>query len=164
MAYGVSGSALRMPFNRADYYVRTRSSDNPNCAPGTGTLVKATVNHGDGGLTEMPLITCVANMQVTFRLDTNADRIIDTDPVDSISTLTPIAIKQQVKEVRVYILAHEGPRDNGYQHPVANRTVYVGDTGAGQSIDLQTVVGDTTWQNYRWKMYSFVVKPRSLSW
>jgi hypothetical protein len=65
--------------------------------------------------------------------------------------------------VRVYILAHEGPRDNGYQLPVANRTVTLGDTAAlGRSVDLLSdVVGDATWANYRWKVYTLFVKPRS---
>ena len=81
MAYGVSGSALRMPFNRADYYVR-RDNNSLNCAPGTGTLIKATVNHANGALNEMPLITCVANMQVTFRLDTDGDGTLDATAVN----------------------------------------------------------------------------------
>jgi prepilin-type N-terminal cleavage/methylation domain-containing protein len=171
IAYGVNrydATELRMPFNRADYYVRRRtaSNDNPNCAPGTGTLVKATVNHADGDLTEMPLITCVANMQVIFRLDTNGDGIADTTvgSTPALPALTAMQIKEQVKEVRVYILAHEGPRDNGYQLPAANRTITVGDTAAlGRSVDLLSdVVGDATWANYRWKVYTLFVKPRSL--
>jgi prepilin-type N-terminal cleavage/methylation domain-containing protein len=170
MAYGVnrSGAAsLRMPFNRADYYVRRRatSNDNPNCAPGTGTLVKATVDHADGALTEMPLVTCVANIQVIFRLDTNGDGIADSTvgTTPAFPVLTAMQIKEQVKEVRVYILAHEGPRDNGYQLPAANRTVTLGDTAAlGKSVDLLSdVVGDATWANYRWKVYTLFVKPRS---
>jgi prepilin-type N-terminal cleavage/methylation domain-containing protein len=170
LAYGVNrngATELRMPFNRADYFVRRRttSNDNPNCAPGTGTLVKATVNHADGLLTEMPLITCVANMQVIFRLDTNNDGIPDTTAgtTPTLPVLTAMQIKEQVKEVRVYILAHEGPRDNGYQLPAANRTVNLGDTAAlGRSVDLLSdVVGDATWANYRWKVYTLFVKPRS---
>ena len=170
IAYGVNRDAsveLRMPFNRADYYVRQRatSNDNPNCAPGTGTLVKATVDHNGGGLTEMPLITCVANMQVIFRLDTNGDGIPDTTvgSTPALPALSAMQIKEQVKEVRVYILAHEGPRDNGYTLPATSRLVTVGDTAAlGRSVDLLSdVVGNATWANYRWKVYTLFVKPRS---
>lgn len=164
MAYGVDDSTLRMPFNRADYYVR-RDSNSQNCAPGTGTLIKATVNHGDGKLTQMPLITCVANMQITFRFDTDGDGTPDTTRntlTDVTGTaLTALQIKQQVKEVRVYLLAHEGPRDNGYKHET--QVINVGDPtdGLGRNVDLSSVVG-ANWRNYRWKTYTFFVKPRSL--
>ncbi len=166
MAYGISGDhssgfALGMPFNRADYYVR-RDANSANCAPGTGTLIKATINHFDGGLTEHPLIACVANMQITFRRDADNDGLVDADPTNNISTLSAMEIKQQIKEVRIYLLAHEGSRDNGYNLPDASMTMYIGDAGFGRAVNLNTVVGDDSWRNYRWKTYKMIVKPRSL--
>jgi prepilin-type N-terminal cleavage/methylation domain-containing protein len=171
MAYGIkekeSPDVLpRMPFNRADFYVIRRPQDNPNCASGTGSLVKATVNHADGRLDVSPLVTCVANMQVTFRLDRNGDGSPDVTVntlADATGTaLTALQIKQQVKEVRVYVLAHEGPRDNAYRHET--QTITVGDPtdGLGKNVDLLSVVGSASWRNYRWKLYSLIVKPRSL--
>ena len=46
-------------------------------------------------------------MQAVFYLDTDADGIIDTT-LDSIAALTAKNIRDQIKEIRVYILAHEG--------------------------------------------------------
>lgn len=168
MAYGISsdhssGFTLGMPFNRADYYVRMRTGDNPNCAPGTGTLIKATINHSGGDITEHPLIACVANMQITFGSDANNDGLVDANPINDISALSAMEIKQQVKEVRIYLLVHEGSRDNGYNLTDDKKEVYVGDTGLGRKVDLKAdVVGDDTWRNYRWKTYKMFVKPRSL--
>ncbi len=75
--YGISsGSDVGMPFNRADYFVATPSSGStaqvsPTCAPNTtGILYKASVNHKStspgGKLTYMPILDCVADMQVVF--------------------------------------------------------------------------------------------------
>lgn len=61
----------RMPFNRTDFFI-----DNNNvptfCAPGTGVLYKASVIHGSstgGGYDKMPLLDCVADMQVVLGWD-----------------------------------------------------------------------------------------------
>src|SRR3990170_8275170 len=48
IVYGIapqSATNIRMPFNRADYYVRTPGTMPTQCAGGTGILYKATVNH-----------------------------------------------------------------------------------------------------------------------
>lgn len=157
--YGVNGSAdLRMPFNRADYYIRRPADANmPSlCSPGSGILYKATVNHNNGGLIEYPLLDCVADMQLIFRRDTNKDGIIDTED-ESLAGLDAQQIREQVKEVRVFILTHEGQRDTGYTYP--NNTILVGN----RSFNLSTDLSDTTaWQNYRWKVITFVVKPKNL--
>lgn len=79
-AYGITGSGnLCMPFNRADYFVGIPSSASsiPGvCAPNTGILYKALVNHttgssctSGGGLTYIPLMDCVAAMQVVLGWD-----------------------------------------------------------------------------------------------
>jgi prepilin-type N-terminal cleavage/methylation domain-containing protein len=75
--YGVdSDTDLRMPFNRADYYI-SNANVPKRCAPNTGVLEKATINHSDGGRSAMPLLDCVADFQVNFWLDTNGDGNID---------------------------------------------------------------------------------------
>ena len=49
--YGVDPDTdLRMPFNRADYYVSTTVTIPGRCAPGTGVLMKAIVNQGSRDL------------------------------------------------------------------------------------------------------------------
>ena len=85
--YAVDSNAnLRMPFNRADYYIRTPAINLPTrCANGTGILYKATVNHGGvaGGLTELPILDCVADMQIVYQLDYQlVDGTIDTTTND----------------------------------------------------------------------------------
>lgn len=83
MVYGVdSNSALRMPFNRADFFIKipsgatsndgsTDGSLPPFCSPRTGVLYKATVNQGGGGYNYIPLLDCVADMQVVLGWDTS---------------------------------------------------------------------------------------------
>lgn len=159
-------ASLRMPFNRADYYIARPSSNMPpSCAPNTGILYKATVNHGDGLLTEMPLFDCVADMQVVFGRDTNSDGVVD-NATNNISGLTAAQIRAQIKEVAIYILAQEGQRDTSYTH--SSSSVTVGDTDAsslyfgwGSTFNLSSTIG-TGWQNYRWKVHTLKIKPKQL--
>ncbi len=161
MIYGVDSSTdLRMPFNRTDYYIkRPITSSMPSiCAPNTGILYKAVVNHADGGLNEWPILDCVADMQVVFGLDNNEDGVIETYS-DDISSLNAAQIRKRIKEVRIYILTHDGGKDNSYTYPES--TVTVGEFGRGSTFNLSTTIG-AGWQNYRWKVVNFVVKPKDL--
>jgi prepilin-type N-terminal cleavage/methylation domain-containing protein len=173
LIYGVDpDDDLWMPFNRADYYISTAGVPQ-RCAPNTGVLVKAVLKHADGTLdSELPIMDCVADMQVVYRLDMDDDGSIGTNSnadgsavssseganaSDVQATLANAAlIRQRLKEVRVYILAHEGQREPGYAH--SPTTVYVGDTsiGGGHNLDISADV------NYRWKVYSVVEKPKNL--
>lgn len=110
----------------------------------------------------MPLINCVANMQVIFRLDRDGDGIPENPSVNDISLLTARQIKDQVKEVRVYILAHEGHMDKkGYQY-IGDNPITLGETAAlGKQINMSTEFG-ADWDHYRWKIYTLFVKPRGL--
>jgi len=88
--YGIHpGGNLSMPFNRSDYFVaRPDVSDRMPlyCAPNTGILYKARVTHDEtastgyasGALQPMPLLDCVADMQVVFGWDLDGDTNIDT--------------------------------------------------------------------------------------
>ncbi len=147
-----------MPFNRADYYVKEET--NADCATGTGTLYKAVIKHSTaGGKVEYPLIQCVANMQIVFRLDTDLDGVADSTTKD-ISGLDAYSIKQQVKEVHVYILAHEGPKDTGYRYTGTSSTVVGPSASLGTTVSLSSLAG-SDWDRYRWKTFVLVVKPRS---
>jgi prepilin-type N-terminal cleavage/methylation domain-containing protein len=89
--YGVldqPATALRMPFNRVDYFVANPSDltkfPTKTCAPYTGVLYKAAVDHGSGKLIYTPILDCVADMQVVLGWDlADASGTIVTD-----STLT----------------------------------------------------------------------------
>ena len=183
IVYGVDPDTdLRMPFNRADYVVRRFDSGNANitpgrCAPNTGVLEKATVNQGNGAFSYLPLLDCVADMQVIFGLDRNTNGIIGTytdgdtditwpsgtpdesaDHADVTASFADAAtLRQRLKEVRVYILAHEGQRDVNHTYP--NNTITVGEFGLGRDFVLTPI---TNWQNYRWKIYTIVLKPTNL--
>lgn len=164
IVYGVDpDTALRMPFNRADYYV---STSNPpwRCAPGTGVLMKAVVSQNGGGFSYLPLLDCVADMQVSFKLDRTGNSPSSNWDTASVLTdlsgtpLTAQQIRDQLKEVRVDILAHEGERDTSYTHN--SSTVLVGEnTLVGRNFDLTTI---SNWQNYRWKIYTLIVNPSNL--
>lgn len=168
--YGVDppapgGTPLRMPFNRADYYVSTSNAPG-RCASGTGVLYKAIVSQIDGSFTPantniLPLLDCVADMQVVFNLDRNGDGTISSTTVltDNLTgnPLSAQQIRDQVKEVSVYILAHEGQRDTGYKHN--SNPILVG----GSNFDFNLANPPIpNWQNYRWKVYTLVVKPKNL--
>jgi hypothetical protein len=98
-------------------------------------------------------------MQVIYRLDTDNNGTIDST-VNDISAFTAQQIRDQVKEVRVYILSHEGERDRSFRY--RNSTITVGEFGIGRTFNLSATIG-STWANYRWKVSTLVVKPRNLA-
>jgi hypothetical protein len=174
LVYGVdSDSNLRMPFNRADFYINRPGHMPATCAPNTGILYKGVVQHRNkngekgGGISQNPLLDCVADMQVVYTLDTtgnggiyHTDNIFDGAAPDF--TLNAKEIRQQVKEVRVYILAQEGKFDRAYTYPAQIVTVGAPDIGGhGSAFDLKKKIG-SGWQHYRWKLYTIVVNPKNL--
>lgn len=148
LIYGVSETAdpLRMPFNRVDYFL-SRSSLPTRCDPGSYTLYRATINHGDGGRLYQPIIDCVRDFQIAFQLDPGGWR---TD----LAGLTVQQVREQVRQVRVFILFQEGAMDKNYSF---NGTLNLGDavTGTLSSHDL-------TGSHYRWKIQTMTVKPMNL--
>jgi prepilin-type N-terminal cleavage/methylation domain-containing protein len=73
-AYGLGqkNDDIGMPFNRADFFIgRPEDSSKlpASCAPNAGILYKATINQKDGKLNYMPLLDCVADMQVVMGWD-----------------------------------------------------------------------------------------------
>lgn len=176
--YGISPDQTpRMPFNRVDYYVKRPASMPASCAPNTGILYKATLNHGTedgksgGTLFPMPVLDCVADMQVVLGWDLDADGAIDaysdadgttlnggsgTAPVDDAEK-----IREQLKVIKVYLLVQDGRRDPNYSNL---SPIIVGDAGE-KSLTKEYDVNDITdkgWQHYRWKVYRIVVNPKNL--
>ncbi len=169
IVYGIDPDTnLIMPFNRADYYVRVPPTADLHdwCANGTGVLYKGPINQSDGKIGfEYPLLDCVADMQVVYELDTDNNGIYDT-PTNDISTFTAQQIRDQVREVRVFILAHEGQIDRGYTFNNFTGTetcatcIRVGESSSlGRDFNLTAI---TDYLNYRWKVYRLVVKLNNL--
>jgi len=167
IVYGVSsGADPRMPFNRADYYVGRPATMPTHCAPQTGILYKSAVTNstgaGGGDYVLYPLLDCVAAMKIVLARDTNADGITDSFttagawPVLSGAGATPAAdVRSQLKEVRVYVVTHEGQRDATFIFPTANLTVTDPDAGTLLTYTLPD-------RNYRWRTYTMVLKPYNL--
>ena len=190
----IGSGGMRMPFNRADYFVGIPSSMPTRCAQGTGIFYKSVLSQKDGTFpakNTMPLLDCVADMQVIFGLDLNNDGIIGTysnangssvtgattiTGQDEHKSLTDVQTvlqahldlsdyRSELTEVRVYILAHEGQMDPRYTYP--NSTIIVGDptnlgsASLGRTFDL-SAIGDPNWQHYRWKVYTIVVKLQNM--
>jgi hypothetical protein len=188
--YGIRNKdELRMPFNRADYFVArpTTAGRFPAfCAPNTGVLYKGIVNHGDGKLEYIPLLDCVADMQVVFGWDLadgmgneGQDGTVDTysTPIGSTGLPTTVAgnasqatvaaalndperIRKSLKFVKIYLLAQVGRRDSNYQSP-AN---YVLGDATTDSFTSKTydLTATPEMRNYRWKVYRLTVRPKNL--
>ncbi len=171
LVYGVDPDTdLKMPFNRTDYYVSRPANIPASCALHTGVLYKAMVNQADGKSSLIPLLDCVANLQVVYSLDSTGSGAIDSHLDASFGTPgAPGALTSaqqldilwnQLRELRVYILAQDGRRDPGYTYP--NQTVTVGEFGMGSSVDLAATIG-SEWMHYHWKIYTIVIQPKSLN-
>lgn len=164
--YGIDETSAMRPFNRTDYFINNVNIPS-HCAPNTGVLQKATVNQNNDNFSFMPIVDCVADFQVVYHLDTDGDGGWDTiSDANALNGLTAKQIREQVKEVRCYILTHEGGLDGSYTHSTA--TINVGEMNqdntsllAGQTRDLSTLIGGA-WQNYRWKVYSLAITPKNL--
>jgi len=153
-------SPLRMPFNRADYYIST--TDTPQrCAAGTGVLVKSVIEQNGGGRGGgLPVVDCVADFQVIFGLDNDENGSLDGFS-SSLAGLTAEQIRNRVREVRAYVLAHEGQMDRTYKYPNNIVSVIDPDTGIVGQFDLSSLGADYIY--YRWKVYQIIVNPRNLS-
>ncbi len=177
LVYGVAddtAATLRMPFNRADYYIRdlARAAVMPKrCAANTGLLMKSVINHADGTRTgsSFPLLDCVADFQVTYFLDTDEDGDVDWPPSDDISGMTAEDIRNQVMEIRVYIVSHEGRKDatndfslGGARTNLSTAEVFGSNSRTLNFADLKVLVGDPDYKYYRWKLYTLVVRTKNM--
>lgn len=155
--YGVDfDSDLRCPFNRADYYIERNANTPTICQAGTGTLYLGTLNHGNGNFTFHPLLDCFADFQIIFFLDTDGNGTIDAQSED-ITGFSAQNIREQVKEVRVFLLFQEGQIDRNYRYPFD--TINVGN----RTFNFQSDLSDATdWRNYRWNVYALSVKLKNI--
>jgi hypothetical protein len=169
----------RMPFNRADYYVKRPAGIPGRCAPKTGILYKATINQGDGLHTELPILDCVADMQVRFCLNTGTATLpnyaIDDGTV--VNNLTAAQLRQQLVDIQVFIVAQEGQRDASYDFANKGRTAGVGfrpraycgpnllASSDFDMVDLSGLVNTPTvdeYRRYHWRLYTIVQRPTSM--
>lgn len=170
--YGVrsaAASALRMPYNRTDYYVTRPASGMPtHCNPGTGILYKSMVSHTTGGFDkDYPLLDCIADMQVEFEYDPNDNGIIvSLDPI-GLTEKTAEDMRLHLKNIRIYILTHEGKMDKSYRYP--GDGIHIGDhkkgTSSGRTLtasEMNTLF-TSDWRKYRWKIYTMVIRPKNLA-
>lgn len=190
LTYGIDDDDFRFPFNRADYFVaRTNSGANmpPVCAPNTGVLYKGSINQSNGKTTYLPLLDCVADMQVVLGWDMNLDGVVDTwssasglqvnpnpHAVDVVAVMSntnndindqsTLNIRNCLKIVKVYLIIQDGKKDRNYTSPSA---IQIGDTGEGSLLKdgtaspaVYTLSSDML--NYRWKEYRIIVRPKNL--
>lgn len=188
MVYGIddysSSSTPRMPFNRSDFFVSSTIGTVPTfCAPSTGVLYKMTVNHSNGAYLPIPLLDCVADMQVVLGWDTSeggkANMIDaysslpssgtgDVSATGSTGVATEIkgwltdakSVREHLKVVKVYILAQEGKRDSNFTYPQASMVVGNDLLGETSLTNLYTFSSDQL--KYRWKMYRIITRPKNL--
>jgi len=172
LIYGVNGDTdLRMPFNRSDFYVRRPAASEQGwirlpqrCNPATGILFKGVVGQDSGGYQELPLLDCVLDMQVVYGVRTpGTTTVTDTD---TISGFTPKDVREQVKEIKVYILTHNGGIDRNYTYPRSTIAVGPGDgtSGTGHTYDFMNPPNVVpNWQNYHWHVYQVVARPKNLT-
>lgn len=175
--YGLDNSGTpSMPFNRTDYFVArpaTTGQIPALCAPSTGILYKTTVNQANGKLTYLPVLDCVADMQVVLGWDlmdsdgtvdtwSNADGTRTSGPGDVIAALSdPAQMRASLKVIKVFILAQVGRKDPGYRSPDP------GTIDLSEPPDVPNTLGKTyaleeSQRNYRWKVYRLTVRPRNL--
>lgn len=185
-AYGI-GSQVGMPFNRVDYYLDMEGQPPSSCAQNTYTLYRGTVNQSGGSMTgsnRSPLIDCVKDFQVAFGLDTDLDGNVDTW-VKTLGNRTASDIRQQVREVRVFLLYQEGLGDTGSTpgfrfsgvlnlgdqdianslapgtYPtVPNNFTQLSNAALGGSLkNFSPTASDL---QYRWKILELAIKPMNL--
>ncbi len=162
LVYGVANNAtLRAPFNRVDYKLYATPTASPICAMGTYTLGRALMSQANGIMYTTPVLGCVADFLVYFGLDTNGDGVIDTWS-DDITTLTAKEIRNELKDVIVFMLVQNGKYDPEYIYP--KTTVFVGGvvngTVIGRSFNIASRIPD--YKHYRWNLIKISVIPRNL--
>ena len=170
--YGIDDDQPRAPFNRTDYVVKRTSGTSRNCAPGAGVLYKTTMNHNGGAMSDIPILDCVADMQVVFGWNTgdpagnDVDTYTNADMTAVSTTLPwtpslndPTDIRKHLKLIKIYILAQDGGYDRNFKNP--NALMDVGVSGE-TSLTKQLNLSGANYQNYRWKLYRIVVRPKNL--
>jgi prepilin-type N-terminal cleavage/methylation domain-containing protein len=194
--YGLDNNVInpenqhRMPFNRVDYYLdNSIPGDIPSsCASDTFILYRSTVSQANGVLKKQPLVDCVKDFQVAFGLDPSGG----SDPSQTIVWQQNLVgmnagqIKQQLREVRVFVLFQEGLGDSGTTADFRSAGYFnLGDQDIANSLDpgsyptnafqqwsSSPLPGDAVLSRfsptaqpdiqYRWKIIEMAIKPMNL--
>lgn len=198
MIYGIKspGSPVqepRMPFNRADYFVRVPTVGLPKyCSENTGTLYKGNIQHDDGTYgVQIPLLDCVADMQVVLGWSFNAGEGKAQDSVHVFSSMPATDYSVSVVPaagVSISASAVAADIKNWLQDPKALRehlkmvkvyilvqegkrdagytypsaTMVIGDASNGETTLTNTYTFTAEQRHFRWKLYSIIVRPKNL--
>jgi prepilin-type N-terminal cleavage/methylation domain-containing protein len=161
----------RAPFNRTDYFVKRTSGTPTSCATGAGVLYKTVMSQNDGSMSDIiPIIDCVADMQVVFGWDTSGNGLdtytdADMSTISTSLTWTPSLsdtsdVRKHLKLIKVYILVQDGGKDMSYTN--TDTAMPVGIAGEANTLAHTVDLTGPNYQNYRWKLYRIVVKPKNL--
>lgn len=183
--YGIDnmGAAFtfRAPFNRADFFVFRDAGTPSSCAPNSGVLYKSVMNHVDGSFTKIPILDCVADMQVVLGWNTsgtpenssevqawsNADGTTSSGNTNGLNMINLVAspeeIRNRLRLIMVYLLVQEGKKDSNFTN--TNTAMLLGDRTIDPSGTLSKMVDLTQsgFQNYRWKLFRIVVRPKNIN-
>ncbi len=176
--YGIDSVAPRAPFNRTDYYVKRVAGDVPTgCSPAAGVLYKSVLNQNSGNMDAIPVMDCVADMQVVLGWNTGGDpagnaadtytnaageQALSFAPLGTFNALwllDPKEIRTRLKLVMVYILAQDGGFDKNFNNTESKMRIgEAGMSGEVKEVDLRT----PNFLHYRWKLHRLVVRPKNL--
>ena len=155
-----------MPFNRVDYYLKRPSTGFPQkCENSSYNLYRSTINHLDGKRNEQPIMSCVKDFQISFALDTNEDGNIDSwVSTDSAYPNSADTLRNQVVEVRVFILYQAGQKDRNFLYPLdtcSDNTngIVIGDSDTGE---LKCFHLSDEERHYRWQIAKLTVNTLNL--
>ena len=155
------------------------SSTNPyNCAPQTGSLLRAESRTSTTPGSGDPVMSCVLDFQVAFGI---TDSTASFDPTLAVNfpinrwdsgavsaAYSPRELNQRLKQIRVYILIQEGNKDMTYTYvnpdpnAAAPDRIRVGEldlVGGATGRDVQLTSAQ---RNYRWRVVTIVVTPRNI--
>ncbi|MBF0564229.1 MAG: prepilin-type N-terminal cleavage/methylation domain-containing protein [Nitrospirae bacterium] len=186
LLYGIDTStSTTMPFNRVDYYLQRQCPGNivstpplpsptPNCSPPypkqchpssyslyRGLIDPAYYGTGTGGgyiRTELPIMDCVMDFQVALGIDIGTTGTVTWRSGTDTDTATALKIRNNLKQVKVFILTHEGQYDPNFTY--GSNTVTLGD--AGITLKTYDLTRLSNWQHYRWKVVKLNIKLNSL--
>ncbi len=148
--YLLFGVANSLPdYDKIEYNVS--GTPPSSCAPSTSCLSRKDPSTGSAF---QPVLDCVKAFKVSFGLDTNNDGKIDSWSINLPTTSQQI--REEVREIRVFVLYQEGGKDPSFTY---SGTVTLGDNSTGVLYSF-TPTGDEV--HYRWKVTSISVTPLNL--
>jgi hypothetical protein len=105
-------------------------------------------------------------MQVVFNVAADGVTGVDVDQSGLVG-LSAKEIRQQLKMIKIYIVAHEGGKDRSFRYATQNLVVGEGNGRPSPEdpnpLDLNALAG-VDYMNYRWKTYKLVVVPKNINY